>query len=118
MESDIFINYYDLFVRNKGYEVKYVNSWSAYDWISSETIKKITKIRSNILIDEPVHNMLKLAILYENGGILATSNCIFLSENFRFIEGMFEPVEGDFPFKYNCQQSDAYLYIPFKTDNK
>ena len=62
--------------------------------------------------------MLKLALLYENGGILAAPNNIFVSNNFQFIEGMFDPVGDNFPFKYSCHYSEAFLYIPHKNDNK
>ena len=118
MDTDMFINFYDDFARKAGYEVRYVNSWSAYDWISDQTIKKITRVRQNALIDEPVHNMLKLALLHENGGILAAPYNIFVSDNLKFIEGMFDPVEDNIPFKYNCQQNEAFLYIPHKSDSK
>ena len=62
--------------------------------------------------------MLKLALLYENGGILVAPNHIFVSESFKFIEGMFDNGDDGAPFKYNCQQNESFLYIPFKNNDK
>ena len=33
-ESDVFINYYYEFAKKAGYEVRFANSWNAYDWLS------------------------------------------------------------------------------------
>ena len=62
--------------------------------------------------------MLKLALLYENGGILVAPNHIFISESFKFIEGMFDGKDDGTPFKYNCQQNESFLYIPFNKNDK
>ena len=61
--------------------------------------------------------MLKLALLYENGGILVAPNHIFASESFKFIERMFDNRDDESPFKYNCQQNESFVYIPFKDDD-
>ena len=58
--------------------------------------------------------MLKLALLYENGGILVAPDHIFVSESFKFIEGMFDDKDDETPFKYDCQQNESFLYIPSK----
>ena len=70
MDSDIFINYYQEFARNAGYQVRFVNSWNTYDWLPPSIIDLITHTMQNSLIDEGVHNLLKLALLYSKGGIL------------------------------------------------
>lgn len=64
MESDIFVNYYDYFGKKAHFEVRYVNSWSTYDWLNDKTMEKITKPMQNTLIDEGVHSLLKLALLH------------------------------------------------------
>ena len=38
MESDIYVNYLETFAKKQEYEVRMVNSWSAYDWLSNPTI--------------------------------------------------------------------------------
>ena len=61
--------------------------------------------------------MLKLALLSENGGILVAPSHIFVAESFKFIEGMFENEDDETSFKYNCQQNESFLYIPFKNND-
>ena len=79
MESDIFVNYYAELGQKVGYEVRFVNSWDTYDWFSNETANKITHTMQNCLIDEGVHSLLKLALLYERGGVLMEWGNFFLT---------------------------------------
>ena len=44
----------------------------------------------NTRIDEPVHSLLKLALLAENGGIMLEEGCYF-PNGFSFLEEMFTP---------------------------
>ena len=78
MENDIYVNYLETFAKKQNYEVRMVNSWSAYDWLSNSTIENITKTMQNNLIDETVHNILKLALLADNGGIMADWGTFFV----------------------------------------
>jgi len=46
-----------------GYEVRFANSWNSYDWLSAETIAKVTKTMQNSKVDERIHNLFKFALL-------------------------------------------------------
>ena len=71
MFSIIYLHHHNYTFQKQGYEVKFVNSWNAYDYISTnETIARIGKAMQNSQIDEGVDNLLKLALLYEHGGVL------------------------------------------------
>lgn len=79
MKNDIYIHYFAHKATILDYEVRYINSWNSYDWLKEETIQKITKTMQNAKIDEPVHNILKLAVLLQNGGILLNWGTFILS---------------------------------------
>lgn len=49
--TEITINYFNHTATSLGYEVKIVNSWTAYDWLSPETIADISKTIQNTKID-------------------------------------------------------------------
>ena len=73
-----------------GYEVRIVNSWTAYDWLSEKTINRISKAMQESKVDETVHNTLKLALLMENGGIMINQfDTMILGSSFSWIEEMF-----------------------------
>jgi hypothetical protein len=45
----------------------------------------------NSLVDEPVHNILKLALLMENGGILINQfDTVLLGDSFDWVEQLFD----------------------------
>lgn len=46
-----------------GYEVRWVNSWNAYDWLTEATIARISKAMQNSKVDQTVHALLKIALL-------------------------------------------------------
>ena len=69
-----------------GYEVRVVDSWTAYDWLSPETIKTVTETIQNTKLDETVSNLLKLALLVEHGGVMfVTLEVMFVRNNFKWI---------------------------------
>jgi len=45
------------------YDVRIVNSWTAYDYLSNGTIANITATMQKVKINETVCNLLKLALL-------------------------------------------------------
>lgn len=63
MFQQVFMAHLNATVPPMGYEVRFVNSWTAYDWISQDYTERITKAMHNSKIDEGVHNMLKMALL-------------------------------------------------------
>lgn len=70
MNSIIYLYHFNDTANKFGYSVRMVNSWNSYDYLSESTIARITKARQNCKVDEPVHNILKLALLMENGGVI------------------------------------------------
>lgn len=70
-----------------GYEVRVVNSWTAYQWLHNQTVvEDITKTIQKTLIDETVDNLLKLALLIENGGILIGNLNVVINRDLRWLE--------------------------------
>lgn len=63
-------HYHKAVAAKLGYEVRVVNSWTAYDYLSDFTSAKISKIMQRSKVDQSVHPLLKLALLIENGGIM------------------------------------------------
>jgi hypothetical protein len=53
-----------------GYEVRLVNSLTSYDFLTNKTVYMISKAMQNSKVDEPIHSVLKLALIMENGGVL------------------------------------------------
>jgi hypothetical protein len=70
MIEQMFGNFIVQKAEESGYEVRKVNSWSAYQWLSEKTKNKITKSMQNIQIEEKVNEVLKLALLMEHGGLM------------------------------------------------
>lgn len=44
-------HYFNHTGHKSGYEVRIVDSWTAYDWLSQHTIDKITRAIQNVKID-------------------------------------------------------------------
>lgn len=63
-------NYYIDYGQNLGYEVRLVNSWTAYDWLSEGSIQNITSTMGRVKIDVGVDDLLILALLMEHGGVI------------------------------------------------
>ena len=89
-----------------GFEVRVVDSWNAYDWISPEMTKRISHAIQNTQLDETVSNLLKLALLIENGGIMVGKlDTIFVQDSLLWIENMFRVGgKGD---EYTCNPKRA-----------
>ncbi len=51
MFSDVFIKHFIEKAKKFGYEIRYANSWNSYDWLTDETIAKISKTMQNSKID-------------------------------------------------------------------
>lgn len=52
------------------WKVVIVNSKTAYDYLSPEITQRITYTMQHMLIEEKVNDLLRLALLMENGGIV------------------------------------------------
>lgn len=53
----------------EGFEVRVVDDLSAYDWLSEETVRFIKRSHQRSVVDIPVYELLRLALLYEHGGV-------------------------------------------------
>jgi hypothetical protein len=86
----VYLNNLQETLLSQGYKVYQVNSFNAYDFISDQnTIDRISRAIQGTQIDETVHNLLKLALLAEHGGLLIDSYDTVLVKNTSWIEGAF-----------------------------
>lgn len=112
----IMIHYFNHTGRINGYDVRIVNSWSAYDWLKNETITTITKTIQNVKIDETVCSLIKLALLKEHGGILISNlHFIMIEKNFDWIEKMFfsnDLSDEEIEEYYQIRPNEAEVYVP------
>lgn len=91
MNEQIYLYYFNDTAKRLGYEVRLANSWSAYDYLSTNTTARISKAMQNSKVDQPIHPLLKLALLMENGGILINQfDLIILGNDFEWLENMFD----------------------------
>ena len=72
----------------------------------------------NSHIDEGVHTLLKLTLLYENGGVMLEWGNLFLTENFSFLEEMLNIYEGGSKGQKKCNNKDAFLFMPERDDSR
>jgi hypothetical protein len=54
MFEQTMINYYISFYQRAGYEVRFANSWTAYDWLGEEIAQNITRTMQKVQIDVSV----------------------------------------------------------------
>jgi len=60
--------------KKNDFEIRVVNSWNAYDWLSAKTVQKITKTMQNMRIDQKVNELLQMGLLMENGGLMVNAS--------------------------------------------
>ena len=81
MVNQIFINYYIDLSRKMHYELRLINSWTAYNWLSDEISANITKTMQRVQIDVGADELLIMAIMIEHGGIILKNlDAIFLDD--------------------------------------
>lgn len=101
--QQVFIYYYNSTVPKYGYEIRLINSWNAYDWLTEITTQRITKAMQNTRLDASVSSFLKLGILLENGGILISAHdFLIISQNLNWIEDLFVASEDNLSENYLC----------------
>jgi hypothetical protein len=71
--------------RKSDYDVRLVDSWSAYEWLSVETSHRITRTMQSQHIEEKVNEVLKMALLMEHGGLMFRVSDTFLIEDLRWV---------------------------------
>ena len=64
MNQIIYLHHLNHTFQQLGYQVSFVNSWNAYDYLPDPNITtRIGHTMQNSQLDEGVHNLLKLALL-------------------------------------------------------
>lgn len=67
------------FANISNYTVRIVNNHNAYDYLSHSAINSIKQIHQKSKIDLPVYELLRLALLYEHGGVaVRLPNLLFM----------------------------------------
>jgi hypothetical protein len=86
----VYLNYLQETLLSQGYKVYQVNSFNAYDFIENKNIiARISRAIQRTQIDETVHNLLKLALLVEHGGLLIDKFDTVILKDASWIEGAF-----------------------------
>ena len=75
------------FGKQDNFEVRVINNLNAYDWLSEEITAFIKETHQKSKVDLPVYELLRLALLYEHGGIFLRSN-ILLMEGLGWVEAL------------------------------
>jgi len=70
--------------------VRIINNLNAYDWLSNETTNFIKKIRHASNVDLSVYELLRLAILYEHGGVSIRVPNIILMDGIGWVNDLIE----------------------------
>jgi hypothetical protein len=75
--------------KKSGYDVRVVNSFTAYDWLSPEMTEavRITKHKSKYILQ--VHELLRIALLIEHGGLAVKLPRYIFPKNLNWIEELF-----------------------------
>jgi len=76
--------------KESGLEVRFADSWTAYDHLSPATAQKITKAMQNMRIDQKVNELLKVALLMEHGGVLVSPSELLLTARLSWLFTRFE----------------------------
>lgn len=56
--------------KSSGWEIKIVNSWTANKFLTEETFHKVTYARHHLFIHEKIDDLLRYALLMDNGGVM------------------------------------------------
>lgn len=79
-------NFIILKAKESNYEIRFINSWSAYEWLSNKTIERITHTMQNTKYEQKVDDLLRMAILKEHGGIIMKlDETFYIDDNFDWI---------------------------------
>lgn len=89
-----------------------MNSWNAYDYLNENTIARISLAMQKSKVDEPIHALLKMALLIENGGVIMNQlDYGVAGSSFDWIERMFNYKGKDYEIFYGCKPSKSYVYM-------
>jgi len=68
-----------------GLEVRLANSWNAYNWLTPKTTQRITKTMQNMRIEQKVDELLKMGLLMDNGGLMASASELLMGDNLEWV---------------------------------
>ena len=84
--------------------MRIVNDLTAYDWLSNETVNFIKKTRHTSSVDLPVYDLLRLALLYEHGGVSIRVPNIILMDGIAWAADLIEGnIDESKKNTFNCQ---------------
>ena len=72
-----------------GYEVRLINSLTAYEWLSNDTTQKITHAMQNRKLEVFVDDLLRLGVLMEHGGLLLKVSETLLISDLQWLDDYF-----------------------------
>jgi hypothetical protein len=78
------------FGKEDGFEVRVVNNLNAYDWLSEEMINFVKSTHQNSKVDLPIYELLRLALLYEHGGVSIRLPNVLLMEGLGWVDGLMQ----------------------------
>ena len=110
MKAIVYLHYLEDTAKKNKFEVRRVNSWTAYDWLSKATTSKITKTMELRKANATVHDLLRVALLLEHGGVMINQADTFFFENgFKWIESM---LSGSSSSKdHTCESTDTKILL-------
>ena len=72
-----------------GYEVRLINSLTAYDWLSNNTVQQINYAMQNRKFEVLVEDLLRLGVLMEHGGVLLKVSETLLISDLQWLNDYF-----------------------------
>ena len=101
------------FGKQGGFEVRVVNNLNAYDWLSEETTALVREIKHKSKVELPVFELLRLALLYEHGGIAIRLPSILLMEGLGWVEELLREGSPDGAERkaLSCQLPDPQIVM-------
>ena len=111
MKTIVYLNYLEDQARKNQFEVRKVNSWTAYNWLSKGTTEWITKTMELRKANATVHDLLRVALLLEHGGVMINEVDTFIFEGgFKWLENV---LSGAYSANkdYSCDSASAKILM-------
>jgi hypothetical protein len=90
MDFDLVAHNLIHFAKQAEYEVRIVNNLNAYDWLSEESIAFIKETHQKSKVNLNVYELLRLALLYEHGGVSLRLPNVMMLENLDWVEDLLQ----------------------------
>ena len=82
------------FGNHSGFEVRVVNNLNAYDWLSEEMIAFVKETHQKSKVELNVFELLRLALLYQHGGVSIRLPNILLMEDLDWVDELMRGGNG------------------------